>query len=63
MAQLHRRFTDSQVKELLGRYLGKEIQREYIKEILGIKKRRFFALVKRYRKSPEGFSIFPQGMN
>ncbi len=57
MAHLHRRFTDSQVKELLERYLRKEIQRDYIQQILGIKKRRFFALVKRYRKSPEEFSI------
>jgi hypothetical protein len=57
MAQLHRRFTDSQVKELLERYLRNEIQRDYIQQILGIKKRRFFALVKRYRTSPEGFSI------
>jgi hypothetical protein len=57
MAQLHGRFTDSQIKELLERYLRKEIQRDYIQQILGIKKRRFFALVKRYRTSPEGFSI------
>ena len=56
MALLHRRFTHSQVKELLERYLRKEVQRDYIQQILGIKKRRFFALVKRYRKSPEGFS-------
>ena len=57
MAQLHRRFTDSQVKELIERYLRKEIQRDYIQQILGIKKRRFFALVKRYRTSPKEFSI------
>ncbi len=57
MAQLHRRFTDSQVKELIERDLRKEIQRDYIQQILGIKKRRFFALVKRYRTSPKEFSI------
>ncbi len=57
MAQLHGRFTDSQVKELIERYLKKEIQRDYIQQILGIKKRRFFALVKRYRTIPKGFSI------
>ena len=57
MAQLHRRFTDSQVKELLDRYLRKEIQREYIQEILGIRKTRFFALINSYRKDPNKFSV------
>jgi hypothetical protein len=57
MVQLHKRFTDSQVKELIERYLGKEIERDYIQEILGIGKTRFFALVNEYRKSPHEFSI------
>jgi hypothetical protein len=57
MAQLHRRFTDSQVKELLDRYLRKEIQREYIQEILGIRRTRFFALINSYRKDPNKFSV------
>jgi hypothetical protein len=41
MARIHNRFTDSQVKELIERYLRKEIQRDYIEEILGIRKTRF----------------------
>jgi len=57
MAQLHKNFTDHQVKELICRYLGKEIERSYIQEILGIGKTRFFALVKKYRKDPDSFSI------
>ncbi len=57
MAQLHRRFTDSQVKELIQRYLRKEIQRDYIQQILGIRKTRFFALIKSYRKDPNKFSL------
>ena len=57
MAQLHKKFTDSQVKELMDRYLKKEIERKYIQEILGIGKARFFALVKDYRRNPYGFSI------
>jgi hypothetical protein len=57
MTQLHKRFTDAQVKELLRRYLRKEIEREYIQEILIISKRRFFSLIKLYRENPEGFSI------
>jgi len=57
MAQLHKKFTDHQVKELICRYLAKEIERSYIEEILGIKKTRFFALVKKYKKDPDSFSI------
>jgi len=57
MAQLHKKFTDSQVKELIERYLKKEIERNYIQEILGIGQTRFFALVKIYRVHPDKFSI------
>jgi hypothetical protein len=57
MTQLHKRFTDAQVKELIRRYLRKEIERKYIQEILLIGKRRFFSLIKLYRENPEGFSI------
>ena len=57
MAQLHKKFTDEQIKEFIERYLNKEIERAYIQEILGIKKRRFFILVKKYRENPETFSI------
>ncbi len=57
MTQLHKRITDAQVKELLRRYLRKEVERKYIQEILLIGKRRFFSLIKQYRENPEGFSI------
>lgn len=57
MTQLHKKFTDSQVKELMERYLKGEIKRKYLQEILGIKRRRFCALVKRYRRDPNSFSI------
>ena len=57
MEQLHKRFTDSQVKELIERYLKKEIESSYIQEIFGIGKTRFFALIKEYRKNPDKFSI------
>lgn len=46
MAQLHKNFTDSRVKELIKRYLNKENERKHIQEILGLGKTRFFALVK-----------------
>lgn len=57
MGQLHKKFQDHQVKELIRRYLSKEIERSYIQEILGIGKTRFFALVKKYSEDPDSFSI------
>lgn len=57
MAQIHKKFTDVQVKELMERYLHKEIGRKYIQEILGIGQTRFFALVKSYRKNPQTFTV------
>ena len=57
MAQLHKRFTDPQVKEFLSRYLKGEIKRLYLQEVLGIKQRRFWELVKRYQQDPSSFSI------
>ena len=57
MSQLHKRFTSDQIKELLQRYLRSEIERKYVQEILGIKERRFFALVKQYRENPHHFTV------
>jgi len=57
MEQLHKKFINSQVKTLITRYLKKEIERKYIQEVLGIKKTRFFALVKQLKEDPENFSI------
>ena len=57
MSQLHKRFTSDQVKELLERYLKKEVERSYIQEILTIKKRRFFTLINQYKEDPQYFSI------
>lgn len=57
MFQIHKKFTTDQVKELLKRYSKGEIERKYIQEILGIKKRRFFTLLREYRESPEGFAV------
>jgi len=57
MSQLHKRFTSDQVKELLERYLNKEVERSYIQEILTIKKRRFFPLINQYKEDPN-ISLF-----
>lgn len=50
--QLHKRFPDKQVKALLQRYLSKEIKLNYILKILGIRRRRFFEILKKYREDP-----------
>ena len=57
MAQIHTKFTDEQVKDLLKRYLDKHIERNYIQEILGIKRSRLFILLKEYKADPIKFSI------
>ena len=57
MVQLHKKFTDDQVKELIEKYLKKEVGRRYLQEILGIGKTRFFALLASYQKNPKEFSI------
>ena len=55
--QLHKNFTDGQVKSFLKSYMDKEIKISYILQILRIKKSRFFELLTRYRKDPDSFSI------
>jgi hypothetical protein len=57
MSQLHKRFTSNQVKEFLERHSKNEIERNYIQEILGIKRRRFFVLLKEYKENPQLFTI------
>jgi hypothetical protein len=57
MTQLHKRFTSDQIQELLERYLKKTIDRKYVQEILGIKKRRFFSLIQQYKENPKHFTI------
>ena len=60
MQQLHKRFTTDQVKHFIQGYLNNEISGNYLQNLLGIKKTRFFALVKQYQKNPEGFCIHYQ---
>jgi hypothetical protein len=55
MSQVHKRFTADQVKELLERYSNNEIERKYIQQILGIKKSRFFMLLKQFKENPQHF--------
>ena len=55
--QLHKNFTDGQVKSLFESYLDKKIKINYILQMLRIKRRRFFELLAKYRKDPDSFSI------
>jgi len=57
MSQIHKRFTSDQVKELLERYLKKEVERTYLQGILGIGRRRFFMILKGYKENPQRFTI------
>jgi len=57
MTQIHRKFSDDQVKSLLDKYVKKVIKREHIQEILGIKRRRFFSLLKGFKDNPDTFSV------
>lgn len=57
MAQIHTRFTDEQIKDMLKRYLNGEIERSYLQQMLGVGKSRFFSLIGRYRENPESFSV------
>jgi len=47
--QLHKNFTDEQVKLLLKSYVDKEIEMNYILQMLKIKRNRFFELLAKYR--------------
>jgi len=57
MKQLHKKFTDDQVKDLITHYLKKKIERKDLQKVLDIKKTRFFALIKRFKDYPENFSV------
>lgn len=57
MVQLQKRFADSEVRQLLKRYVVGEVKRKHIEKILGIGKRRFFLLVKGYKQDKDNFSV------
>lgn len=57
MGQIHRRFTNEQIKVLLDAYEKGHISRGEIEDTLEIGKTRFFALMKKYRESPDTFSM------
>ena len=57
MDQLHKRFTDEQIKVLFQLYCQGLLRRDTVQEILRIGKSQLFVLLKRYRQDPESFSV------
>jgi len=55
--QIHKRFTDDQVKLLLDLYLNKAITLKEVCQQLGCRRSRFFQILKKYRNGPEAFTI------
>lgn len=54
---IHKRFTDEQVRMILGRYVKRELSSEQAMNLLRLKRRQFFKLIKRYKESHDGFTI------
>jgi len=55
--QLHKKFTDDQVKLLLRLYLNKTITLQQALQQLECRESRFYELLRKYRESPEDFTI------
>jgi len=57
MGQIHKRFTDAAVREVLDKYIAKEIEKSHALTILGIKKSQFFKILQEYKQDPVAFSV------
>jgi GNAT superfamily N-acetyltransferase len=57
MVQLHKRFSDEQVRVLLQGYCQGLLSAAAVQDYLDIGRSRFFSLVSEYREDPDGFSI------
>lgn len=55
--QIHNKFTDDQVKLLLDLYLNKKATLKQVLQQLECKESRFYDLLRKYRESPECFTI------
>lgn len=54
---LHKRFSVQEIKGVFERYLSREIGVEHVLALLNIGRRRFFDLIKKYRETPDEFSL------
>lgn len=57
MVQIHKRFSDDQVRAFFQSYGQGTLSRSDIQEVLEIGKTRFFSLLKIYRQNPDEFSL------
>lgn len=57
MEQIHKRFTAEQAGILLKAYCQGALEKPAMEQTLGIGKTRFFALLRQYRRDPQGFSL------
>ncbi len=57
MSQIHKRFSDEQVRGFFHSYCQGTLTRTAIQEVLEIGKTRFFSLLNKYRQNPDEFSI------
>jgi len=57
MGQIHKRFTEEQVRLLMQSYDQGQLNRRELQEMLDIGRSRFFVLLKDYRRDPAEFSI------
>jgi hypothetical protein len=57
MSQIHKRFRSEQVVDVLKKYEEGKIERKIIEAMLGIKKSRFFELMKEFRGKGREFKI------
>lgn len=55
--QLHKKFDDYFIKSIFEKYLSKKLSVKQTLEILGIKRRQFFCLLKKFKDDPENFSL------
>ena len=57
MSQIHKRFSDDQVRAFFQSYCQGTLSSADIQKVLEIGKTRFFSLLKKYRQNPNGFSL------
>lgn len=57
MEQIHKRFTDEAVKEILDKYTAGQIEMNHVLSILGVKRSRFFKILQEYKQDPAAFSV------
>ena len=57
MRQLHKRFTDDQIKVMFQGYDTGKMRRAEVQEMLEIGKTRFFALLKKYKQGPDNLPV------